>query len=651
MMNKKVIFIDNAPDFLETRVEVLEDEGYEVYQATSLEEAEALLERSWVHLAIIDVRLRDDTDDKDTSGITLAKKKAFRPIAKIILTRYPTYQYVREALGPALDGLPPAVAFIDKREGIEAMLDEVEKAFEKHVRINWQLTICWDIPYSFKKLVTWLAPQKMSTLLAERAGELEDLFRKLFTDYSQITINRCLSKEAGQVSLELFAYGQAGEQQFVVSCGERDVMTRELELYEQFVPQGTGVGSTIKEKMAETTHFAAIAYRLVGGELEEMLPFKDFYATQPAESLGVALEHLFTATLAPWHKKRRSYEAEQTPSDYYRAWLGLSDDVLEQAACSQRVAAICGETLRAGLTPLDYAPDKLTFHLADNSSLSYPNPVLALLGESFPRQPITCALTHGEVGANTILVNQKGETWLRGFSHAGVGPLLRDWVSLEVNIRLDLLQTTDLSTRHRLEQQLLSVSELAASIPCQAFAPEEEKALKAIERLRHAAASLPGSDDSSYLTGLFFCCLKRLLSYKPERRYSRRRLLPYAHALLLAAMLTETLISRKQLAKLTPQARSSLWLDESNKQVWLKGQQLNLTPQEYQILAYLYQHAGQLSSRQQIVEDALGQTYEKSIGDSQLNSAISRLRQKIELDPSQPQYLITVRGYGYKLLA
>ena len=650
-MNKKVIFIDNDLDFLETRVEVLEDEGYEVYQAGSLQEAEALLERSWVHVAIIDVRLRSDTDDKDTSGITLAKKNAFRPIPKIILTRYPTYRDVREALGPALDGLPPAVAFIAKQEGIDVMFDAVEKAFEKHVRINWQLTICWETPDSFEKLVTLLAPQTTCDLLPDRAGELDDLFRKLFTDYSQITINRCFSAGEGQVSLELFAYGEAGEEQFVVSCGKRDVIMKEVKQYEQFVPQGGGVGSTIKEKMAETTHFAAIAYRLVGGDMEEMLPFKDFYATQPAERVGMALEHLFAATLAPWHKKRRSYAAEQTPSEYYRAWLGLSDDVLEQAACSQRVAAICGETLRAGLTPLDYAPDKLTLHLAENSTVVYPNPVLTLLGEQFPRQPMTCALTHGAVGANTILVNQKGQTWLRAFSDAGLGPLLRDWVSLEIDIRLDLLQTTDLSTRHRLEEQLLSVSQLAAPIPRQAFAPDEEKTLSAIERLRHAAASLPGTDDSSYLIGLFFCCLKRLLSYNPQRRYSRRRLLPYAHALLLAAMLTEKLISHQQAAELTPQARTSLWIDEPNKQVWLKGQQLNLTPQEYQILAYLYQHAGQLSSRQQIVEDALGQTYDKSIGNSQLNSAISRLRQKIELDPSQPQYLITVRGYGYKLVA
>lgn len=648
-MNKKILVIDNDIDFLETRVEILEDEGYEVYQAVSLEEAEALLESSWVHLAIIDVRLREDTDDKDTSGIALAKEEAYRPIAKIILTRYPTYQYVREALGPALDGLPPAVAFIAKQEGIEVMFDAVEKAFEKHVRINWQLTICWDTLYSFEKLVRWLTPQTTYILLADRVGELEDLFRKLFTDYSQITINRCFSAGEGQVILELFAYGEAGEEQFVLSCGERDFITKELKQYEQFVPQGAGVGSTIKEKMAETTHFAAIAYRLVGGDLEEMLPFKDFYATQPAETVGTALDHLFAVSLAPWHKKRRSYEAERTPSELYRACLGLSDELLEQAAFEQRVAAICRETLKAGLTPLDYAPDNLTFHLPDSSTVSYPNPVLTLFGEPFPRQPITCALTHGQVGANTILVNQKGETWLRAFSHAGIGPLLRDWVSLELDIRLDLLKTTDLSTRHKLEQRLLSVSELAAPIPRQAFAPDEEKALNAIERLRHAAAPLPGSNHSSYLTALFFCCLKRLLSYNPERRYSRRRLLPYAHALLLAAMLTEKLISPKQSAELTPQARTSLWIDEANKQVWLKGQQVNLTPQEYQILAYLYQNAGQLASRKQIVEEALSQAYDKSIGASQLNSAISRLRQKIELDPSHPQYLMTVRGYGYKL--
>lgn len=62
--------------------------------------------------------MANDGDDKDVSGLTLAKGPAYRPVPKIILTGFLTYQAVREALGPALDGLPLAVDLLGKQQGV-----------------------------------------------------------------------------------------------------------------------------------------------------------------------------------------------------------------------------------------------------------------------------------------------------------------------------------------------------------------------------------------------------------------------------------------------------------------------------------------------------------------------------------------------------
>ncbi|MCP4428449.1 MAG: winged helix-turn-helix domain-containing protein, partial [Chloroflexi bacterium] len=73
----------------------------------------------------------------------------------------------------------------------------------------------------------------------------------------------------------------------------------------------------------------------------------------------------------------------------------------------------------------------------------------------------------------------------------------------------------------------------------------------------------------------------------------------------------------------------------------------------FQILAYLYDHAGELCRRETIIKQGLGdenQEYDRFQEESRLNSAMSRLRQKIEPNPQNPQYLITVRGRGYKLM-
>ncbi|RME51176.1 MAG: response regulator, partial [Caldilineae bacterium] len=128
-MDKVILFADNEPDFLDTRAEFLEKEGYTVIKAYTLEQARRFLGEKHLHLAILDIRLVDDDDEKDISGITLAKDPAFRSIPKIILTNFPSYQTVRDVLGVAVDGMPSAVEYLFKGEGAEAMLEAVARAF------------------------------------------------------------------------------------------------------------------------------------------------------------------------------------------------------------------------------------------------------------------------------------------------------------------------------------------------------------------------------------------------------------------------------------------------------------------------------------------------------------------------------------------
>lgn len=116
-----ILFADNDPVFLKVRKEFLEAEGYQVLSATDPAEARRLLEREPVELVILDIRLVDDSDDHDISGLSLAKEMN-RSIPKIILTGFPTWETVREALGSHLDGLPLALDFISKQEGPEALL-------------------------------------------------------------------------------------------------------------------------------------------------------------------------------------------------------------------------------------------------------------------------------------------------------------------------------------------------------------------------------------------------------------------------------------------------------------------------------------------------------------------------------------------------
>ena len=97
-----ILFADNDPDFLNTRAEFLQKAGHRVVRAYTLEQARQILAEARVHLAILDIRLLNDDDERDTSGLTLARDPAFHPVPKIMLTGFPTYESVREALGEAI---------------------------------------------------------------------------------------------------------------------------------------------------------------------------------------------------------------------------------------------------------------------------------------------------------------------------------------------------------------------------------------------------------------------------------------------------------------------------------------------------------------------------------------------------------------------
>ena len=81
-------------------------------------------------------------------------------------------------------------------------------------------------------------------------------------------------------------------------------------------------------------------------------------------------------------------------------------------------------------------------------------------------------------------------------------------------------------------------------------------------------------------------------------------------------------------------------------EVRLRGEPVPVTRTEFRLLCELAEHAGQVMSRQQLLE----RVWEYEFGDERLVDVhIGRIRHKIEDDPAAPQRLVTARGLGYKL--
>ena len=94
-----------------------------------------------------------------------------------------------------------------------------------------------------------------------------------------------------------------------------------------------------------------------------------------------------------------------------------------------------------------------------------------------------------------------------------------------------------------------------------------------------------------------------------------------------------------------------VFLDTDSGDVWVDGVRIPvLTDLEYRLLELLYERRDKLTDKFQIVMAVWGEEYLGSVDDARVEKLISRLRGKIEPNPTNPIYLITRRGRGYKLL-
>jgi len=104
---------------------------------------------------------------------------------------------------------------------------------------------------------------------------------------------------------------------------------------------------------------------------------------------------------------------------------------------------------------------------------------------------------------------------------------------------------------------------------------------------------------------------------------------------------TEGLASRPKVIE-----AGDLVIDLNSHQVRLKGDRIELTPLEFKLLAALASSPGRVFSRLQLLEALSGTTYASF--DRTIDSHIKNLRKKIEPDPQNPVYILTVHGVGYK---
>lgn len=121
---------------------------------------------------------------------------------------------------------------------------------------------------------------------------------------------------------------------------------------------------------------------------------------------------------------------------------------------------------------------------------------------------------------------------------------------------------------------------------------------------------------------------------------------PFSHRELVARI--RAVLRRGQEVELIPDVVESagVRMDVERHTVSVNGEDVKLALKEFELLEMLLRNAGRVMTRGQLIDRIWGADY---VGDTKtLDVHIKRLRSKIEVDPANPRYLVTVRGLGYK---
>jgi CheY-like chemotaxis protein len=525
----RILVLDDEPHWRDILSGVLRREGYRVDEAESIAQAHEYLRQNFYHVGVFDVSMVKG-DAENTEGMrflsTLDEDGIRDAMEVMLISAYADKERLRRAFTQY-----KVADFQDKYEFNEGeFLGQVRRILSGVA--NLDLNIHWEGADQREQTVINMEidgerAKRNSPLQEQLAIELDDLLCRLFSDAQSLLVKPLTPGNSGAAVLKATPFYEFGAAQpVVVKFGFFRKAHREYQNFNKYVKPFIGGGrSTSLLNMRLTTHLGGITYSLLGSVGDRFTSFGSFYPGADASKVKEILNHLFHETCGAWYANPGNLQLHNLTEEYQRM-LGFTEENLTRAL--SQVKGVQGTR-------------QLYFDSLGKNA--FKNPIMAAAERQFVRPTYSC-ITHGDLNASNILVDDSGLTWLIDFETTELGHILRDIAELDTVVRFQLLKPEEasLSERLKMEEALCGASQFGDVARLEsAFQTDNAALAKAFATavsLRAIAYELvsknPTAELDEYYIPLFYYSINalRFLSWPGLQRQ---------HALLAASLLADKL--------------------------------------------------------------------------------------------------------------
>lgn len=442
-------------------------------------------------MALIDLRLIDDFDEEDTSGLKLSTE--IGPIRSIIISGKPNQDFLREMMDQHKE--TRFVSKADSPEKIRQVLDSEMSKVCAHKR---------GLQVSPPDLLSQITGTTFGSLTREYPEQISDILAQLFPAALSLRIEKLDStlffSQASTVprprSVVLRVYEEDYEPVLVKLARSQKIQV-EVDRYEKFISRKVGGYFTARlERHACLWDIGGARYTYIGDF--DVTTFSRYYEEHPIQDIEDCLTEFFTVSWGK-HYERKEVQTNLSLFEMYKeTWGNWYDKDVKNFPCPNpwQSTALAAEL---GLpNPIEWFKVNIAEHAEKDLSMV---------------DVTQKAVTHGDLHGDNLLIDNRKNAWVIDFERSGEGHALQDFIELEADIinRLES-HSADASSYHQMcmvVARQTEIKELEAA-EMDSSDPGIYKALQTISILRKLACQCSRITDArQYLLGLLFNTLFR----------------------------------------------------------------------------------------------------------------------------------------------